>query len=165
MESGFPGGSGGKGSACDAGDPSWILESVRAPGEWQPTPYSCLESSMVRGAWHAPVSGGLTLSLHFHFLKWNHTVHNVWGLVFSSQHDSLWSHPGLCVPLIADQYSLAGIFHCLLPIHFLKDIWILSSLGFFFFLSCYEHSYTGFCVNVSFHFKGLNAQECNCQVV
>ena len=37
---GFPGGSDGKESACNAGDPGSILGSGRPPGEgnWQPTP-------------------------------------------------------------------------------------------------------------------------------
>ena len=38
---GFPGGSGGKESACSAGDPGSVPGSGRSPGErngWQPTP-------------------------------------------------------------------------------------------------------------------------------
>ena len=37
---GFPGGSGGKESACNAGDLGWIPESGRFPWrrEWQPDP-------------------------------------------------------------------------------------------------------------------------------
>ena len=37
---GFPGGSDGKESACNAGDPGLIPGSGRSPGkkEWQPTP-------------------------------------------------------------------------------------------------------------------------------
>ena len=48
---GFPGGSDGKESACNAGDPGSILGLGRPPGEgngyllW----YSCLENSMGRG--------------------------------------------------------------------------------------------------------------------
>ena len=49
----FPGGSDGKVSAYNAGDPSSIPGSGRSP--WrrkrQPTPYSCLENPMDRGAW------------------------------------------------------------------------------------------------------------------
>ena len=33
-----PGGSDGKESACNAGDPSLIPGLGRSPGEWQPTP-------------------------------------------------------------------------------------------------------------------------------
>ena len=56
---GFPGGSDGKESACDAGDPGSILESERFPGEGNGNPlqYSCLENSMDRGAWWATVHG------------------------------------------------------------------------------------------------------------
>ena len=55
---GFPGGSDGKESACDAGDLSLIPESGRFPGEesGNPLQYSCLENPMDRGgAWWATV--------------------------------------------------------------------------------------------------------------
>ena len=49
---GFPGGSGSKASACNAGDLSWIPGSGRSPGEGNGNPlqYSCLENPMDRGA-------------------------------------------------------------------------------------------------------------------
>ena len=49
----FPGGSDGKESACKAGD----LGSGRSPGEGNDNPlqYSCLENSMDRRAWQAPL--------------------------------------------------------------------------------------------------------------
>ena len=52
---GFPGGSDGKESACNAGDPG----SGRSPGEGNgyPRQYSWLENSMDRGAWQAIVHG------------------------------------------------------------------------------------------------------------
>ena len=50
---GFPGGSDGKESACNAGDPGSVPGSGRAPGEGNGNPlqYSCLENSMDREAW------------------------------------------------------------------------------------------------------------------
>ena len=50
---GFPGGSDGKESACNAGDPSSIPGLGRSPGEGNDNPpqYSCLENPMDRGAW------------------------------------------------------------------------------------------------------------------
>ena len=53
----FPGGSDGKESACNAGDPSLIPGLGRSPGEGNGNPlqYSCLENSMDRGAWKAIV--------------------------------------------------------------------------------------------------------------
>ena len=56
---GFPDGSDGQESACNAGDPSSIPESGRSPGEGNGNPlqYSCLENSMDRGAWQATVHG------------------------------------------------------------------------------------------------------------
>ena len=56
---GFPGGSDGKESACNAGDLDLIPGLGRSPGEGNgyPLQYSCLEKSMNRGAWWATVHG------------------------------------------------------------------------------------------------------------
>ena len=56
---GFPGGSEGKESACDVGDPGSIPALGRSPGEenGNPLQYTCLENSMNRGAWQATVHG------------------------------------------------------------------------------------------------------------
>ena len=56
---GFPGGSDGKGSACNAGDPGLILGSGRSPweGNGNLLQYSCLENPMDRGTWPATVHG------------------------------------------------------------------------------------------------------------
>ena len=53
------GGSDGKESASNAGDPGSIPGSGRSPGEGtgNPLQYSCLENSMDRGAWQATVHG------------------------------------------------------------------------------------------------------------
>ena len=50
---GFPGGSDGKESACNAGDVGLIPGLGRSPGEGNGNPfqYSCLENPMDRGAW------------------------------------------------------------------------------------------------------------------
>ena len=50
---GFPGGSAGKASACNAGDMGFIPGSGRSPeeGNGNPLHYSCLENSMDGGAW------------------------------------------------------------------------------------------------------------------
>ena len=49
---GFPGGSDGKATACNAGDPASIPGLGRSPGEGNDNPlqYSCLENSMDGGA-------------------------------------------------------------------------------------------------------------------
>ena len=49
----------GKSSACNAGDLGSIPGLGRYPGEGNGNPlhYSCLESSMDRGAWQATVHG------------------------------------------------------------------------------------------------------------
>ena len=56
---GFPGGSDGKESARNAGDPCSIPGSGRSPeeGNGKPRQYSCLENPMDRGAWGATVHG------------------------------------------------------------------------------------------------------------
>ena len=54
---GFPSGSDGKESACNAGDLGSIPELGRSPGEGNGNPlqYSCLENAMDRGAWQTTV--------------------------------------------------------------------------------------------------------------
>ena len=56
---GFPGGSDGKESACNAGDPGLIPGWRRSPGEKNsyPLQYSCLENPTDRGAWQTTVHG------------------------------------------------------------------------------------------------------------
>ena len=55
----IPGGSAGKESACNAGDPGSIPESGRSSGEGNghPLQYCHLENPMDRGAWRATVHG------------------------------------------------------------------------------------------------------------
>ena len=55
----LPGGSDGKESAYNAGDPGSIPRLGRFPGEGNGNPlqYSCLENSMDRGAWQTTVHG------------------------------------------------------------------------------------------------------------
>ena len=56
---GFPGGSVGRESSWNAGDPGLIPDSGRSPGEGNgySLQYSCLENSVDRGAWWATVHG------------------------------------------------------------------------------------------------------------
>ena len=60
---GFSGGSGGKESACNAGDQGSIPWSERSLGEGKGNPfqYSCLENSKNRGTWQATVRGVLEM--------------------------------------------------------------------------------------------------------
>ena len=55
----FPGGSDGKASVYNAGDPGLIPGWGRSPGEENGNPhqYSCLGNSMDRGAWWTTVLG------------------------------------------------------------------------------------------------------------
>ena len=51
---GFPGGSEGKASACNVGDPGSVPGLGRLPGEAHGNPLQyCLENPMGRGAWGA----------------------------------------------------------------------------------------------------------------
>ena len=54
-----PGGSDAKKSADNAGDPGWIIELGRFPGEGKGTPlqYSWLVDPVDRGSWQATVHG------------------------------------------------------------------------------------------------------------
>ena len=64
--SGFPGGSGGKESACNAGALGSVLGSGSSPGEGNGNPlqYSCMENSTHRGAWRATVRGVVKSQTH-----------------------------------------------------------------------------------------------------
>ena len=56
---GFPGGSDGKESACNAGDLGSVPGSGRSPGEGNGNPlqYSCLENHKDREVWQATIHG------------------------------------------------------------------------------------------------------------
>ena len=56
-KSSFPGGSDGKASAYNVGDPGSVPGLGRSPGEGngKPLQYSCLENPMYGGAWEATV--------------------------------------------------------------------------------------------------------------
>ena len=58
-EEGFPGGSDGKESTCNAGYPGSIPGSGRSPGEGNGNPlhYSCLGNLTYRGVWWATAHG------------------------------------------------------------------------------------------------------------
>ena len=80
---GFPGGSDGKASACDAGDPCLIPGLGRSPGEGSGNPlqYFCLENSMDRslvgyspwGHKKSDIIEQLDLPDHFESYFWVHT--------------------------------------------------------------------------------------------
>ena len=80
---GFPGGSDGKVSACNAGDPALILGSGRSPGEGNGNPlqYSCLENPMDGEAWWATVHGvakSWTRLRNFTFSDYRNTMFDPW---------------------------------------------------------------------------------------
>ena len=72
---GFPGGSGGEKSTCNAGERGSILGSGRHPGEENGFPLQCswLENSVDRGTWQGTVHGvaepGTTEQLTFSTLQ------------------------------------------------------------------------------------------------
>ena len=84
---GFPGGSDGKESTCNAQDLGSIPGLGRSPGggPGNPPQYSCLENPMDRGAWKAAVHGvaegltrlsGFTFTFHFHALEKEMATHS-----------------------------------------------------------------------------------------
>ena len=84
--SNFPGGSDGKASTYNVGDPGSIPGSGRSPGEGNGNPlqYSCLENPVDGGVWEAVVSpwghkeSDTTEQLHFHSM-----VHNIFSCTLS----------------------------------------------------------------------------------
>ena len=77
----FPGGSDGKESARNAGNPGSIPGLERCPGEGNGNPllYSCLGNLMDRGGWWATVHGVAKSWIrlndeHFHFYFFKHKV-------------------------------------------------------------------------------------------
>ena len=76
MSLNFPGGSDGKASAYNAGDPGLIPGSGRSSGEGNGNPlqYSYLENPMDGGAWRFTVLGGtesdMTEQLILHYSKY-----------------------------------------------------------------------------------------------
>ena len=101
-ESGFPGGSVGKESACNAGDaggmglfPGW----GRPPegGHGNPLQCSCLENPIDRGAWRAAVHGVTKSRTRLS----NHTAHTECTRVPSSPH----SRQHLVFPVFANSHS------------------------------------------------------------
>ena len=79
---GFSGGSDGKESTCNVGDPGSIPGLGRSPGEGNGNPlqYYCLENSTDRGAWWATVHGvakswtRLSDFTHLHYYITLHTT-------------------------------------------------------------------------------------------
>ena len=83
----FPGGSDGKASVYDAGDPGLSHGLGRSPGEGNggPLHYYCLENPRDGGAWKAAVHGvtegqtqlsDFTFTFHFHALEKEMATHS-----------------------------------------------------------------------------------------
>ena len=72
---GFPGGSDGKESACNAGNLGLIPGLGRSPGggHGNPLQYSCLENPMDRGAWRFIVHG-VSKKSYIHFFSFTTTA-------------------------------------------------------------------------------------------
>ena len=86
MPLGFPGGTDGKESACNAGDPGLIPRLGKSPGEGNGNPlqYSCLENAMDREAWRATVHGLAELDVteqlthtHTHSISFIHLLMDI----------------------------------------------------------------------------------------
>ena len=95
---GFPGGSDGKESTCNAGDLGSIPGLGRSPGggNGYSCQYSCPENSMVRGAWWLQ-STGLQRVRHDWTTEHSTTVQKLW---FFSTQPALWSNSHICTWLL-----------------------------------------------------------------
>ena len=131
---GYPGGSGGKESACNAWEKGSIPRLGRSPGGGygNPLQYSCLEHPMDRGTWQATVHGvteadtsePLTLQhpprhvchiFNFHSVPWFHiptfSREAAWTLIMSQLPAEVWldsQHSTWSSP-----WRLWGFFSCL----------------------------------------------------
>ena len=87
----FPGGSEGKVSACNVGDPGLIPGLGRCPGEGNGNPfqYSCLENSMVRRAWRTVVHGITKSWTQLSELRHTHTLHLITAFCYISEQLSI----------------------------------------------------------------------------
>ena len=86
---GFPGGSDGKASSCNAGDQGAIPGLGRSPGEGNGNPlqYSCLENPMGGGALWATVHGvakSRTQLSNFVFTHYKHLESKLSGFMFTT---------------------------------------------------------------------------------
>ena len=108
MDPGFSGGSSGKESACNVGDPGSISGLERSPGEGNgyPLQYSCLENPMDRGAcglyspWgrkELDTTEQITLSLSLGWTPLDLLMGWIWGM--EERQECLdWGSDGWCCP-------------------------------------------------------------------
>jgi len=96
LKTGFPGVSDGKEFSCNVGDLGSIPGLGRSPGEGNSytLQYSCLESSLDRGAWQVTVHG-VTKSqtqvneFHFHFSL---VLETLWEIFLTSGNNEKYNH-------------------------------------------------------------------------
>ena len=131
---GFPCGSDGKESACNARYLGWIHALGRSPGEGNGSPlqYSCLENLMGRGAWWATVHGVFSLAPHYLCSVCEYQV----PVLFSWLWARCLSFWNMChIPpttvllyLLGDSFILFPVEHLHMMHHLLMDCfnWLLS---------------------------------------
>ena len=96
--------------------------------------------------------------------RWNQIAHNLLKSTVLILHGCPW---GLC-RLLCGSISFSFLWLSNIPgtgwptfvqpTHSLKDVW--SPVFCSYEWSCYEYLCTLFCMNICFHFSGINAQEC-----
>ena len=146
---GFPCGSTGKESACNAGDLCSIPGLARSPGERKGSPlqYSCLGNPVDRGAWWAVIHGITKKPNTSQRISNNIGINKSQSSYKALQSDSCsqkWVYPEclmwLCEPfhitvLITGQYSMQLRHHHLREHIFTIGVWLAVPKAFFLFWS------------------------------
>ena len=146
---GFPGGSAGKGYACNVGDLGLIPGLGRSPGEGKgyPLQHSGLENStdcIVHGVAKSRtrLSNFTFMSLSVLFLTLSIIILRLSHYSFLWLSSILWYICGTTI-FLSSHNLLMNIWLCL--------VWAVTMK------SCYEYSYTSLCVDTCFYFPWVNA--------
>ena len=143
----IPGGSDGKESACNAGDPGSIPGPGRSPGEGngKPLQYSCLENSLDRGTWQTTVHGVAKIQkrlgeFHF-FICFKYTMQRFsifYRLCPIESQYQIWLYSLLCnISLVLIYFMHNSLYHLILYSHLAPSHFLLPTGSHYFLLDIY----------------------------